>query len=111
MDRGFLDGEWITNLKEKRKIDVCIPLKKNSEITQFAAAHAAAENKWMPHPTREGQRIYEIKKPEIDWKLCQSLHSGVLVNFKRKNGEEENITFVDTREGISDKKLLATYDQ
>jgi hypothetical protein len=38
MDRGFLDGAWFTHLKEERKIDVCMPLKKNSEITQFAVA-------------------------------------------------------------------------
>lgn len=111
MDRGFLDGEWITHLKEDRKIDICMPLKKNSEITQFSVAQAATENTWMPHPTREGQRIYEIKESELDWKLCQSFNSGVLVNFTKKNGEEENIVFVDTRKGISGKNILATYDQ
>lgn len=111
MDRGFLDGEWITHLKEQRKIDICMPLKKNSEITQFAVAAAAVEDEWMPHPTREGQRIYEIKESELDWKLCQSFKSGVLVSFTKKNGEEENIVFVDTRANIGAKKLLATYDQ
>ncbi|NOT80184.1 MAG: transposase [Bacteriovoracaceae bacterium] len=29
----------------------------------------------------------------------------------QKNGEEENIVFVDTRAGISGKNILATYDQ
>ena len=111
MDRGFLDGTWITHLKEERKIDVCIPLKKNSEITQFAVAQALAENNWVPHPTREDQKIYEIRKSELDWKLCQSFNSGVVVNFRKKNGEEENIVFVDTRKGISGKNILATYDQ
>jgi len=111
MDRGFLDGTWITHLKEVRKIDVCMPLKKNSEITQFAVAQAVTENNWMPHPTREGQRICEIKKSELDWKLCQIFNSGVLVNFRKKNGEEENIVFVDTRNGISGKNILASYDQ
>ena len=111
MDRGFLDGTWITHLKEERKIDVCMPLKKNSEITQFAVAQAVAENNWVPHPTREDQKIYEIRKSELDWKLCQSFNSGVVVNFRKKNGEEENIVFVDTRKGISGKNILATYDQ
>ena len=111
MDRGFLNGEWITHLKEDRGIDVCIPVKKNSEITQFAQAQAATENKWMPHPNRKDQRIYEINKSELDWKLCQSFRSGVLINFKRKDGEEENIVIVDTREDVSGKKIIATYDQ
>jgi Transposase DDE domain len=111
MDRGFLDAGWITYLKEERKINICMPLKKNSEITQFAVAQAAVDNKWSPHPTRKEQRIYEIKKSELDWELCQSFKSGVLVNFIKKNGEEENIVFVDTREGVSGKTILATYDQ
>lgn len=111
MDRGFLDGEWITHLKEERSIDVCMPLRSNSEITQFAVAQAAVDNRWSPHPTRDGQMIYEIKKSELDWSLCQSFNSGVLVNFIKKNGEQENIVFVDTRKGISAKTILATYDQ
>lgn len=111
MDRGFLDGEWITHLKEERGIDVCMPLRSNSEITQFTVAQAAVDNAWIPHPTRDGQRIYEVKKSELDWKLCQSFNSGVLVNFIKKNGEEENIVFVDTRKGLSGKTILATYDQ
>ncbi|NOT80944.1 MAG: transposase [Bacteriovoracaceae bacterium] len=111
MDRGFLDGEWITHLKYDRKIDVCMPLKCNSEITQFAIAQAEFDNKWQPHPTREKQKICEIKKSELEWSLCQSFNSGVLVRFTKKNGEEENIVFVDTRAGISGKNILATYDQ
>ena len=111
MDRGFLDGEWITHLKIERKIDICMPLRSNSEITQFAVAQAERDNSWTPHPTREKQKIYQIKKTELDWSLCQCFKSGVLVRFKKKNGEEKNIVFVDTREGISGKTILATYDQ
>ena len=35
----------------------------------------------------------------------------MLVRFTKKNGEEKNIVFVDTREGLSGKTILATYDQ
>ena len=111
MDRGFLDGEWITHLKIERKIDICMPLRSNSEITQFAVAQAERDNSWTPHPTREKQKIYQIKKTELDWSLCQCFKSGVLVRFKKKNGEEKNIVFVDTREGLTGKTILATYDQ
>jgi hypothetical protein len=66
----------------------------------------------MPHPNREGQRICEIKKSELDWKFCcWSFNSGVLVNFRKKNGEEEKIVFADSRKGISGKNILANYDQ
>jgi hypothetical protein len=111
MDRGFLDGEWITHLKMNRKIDICMPLKSNSEITQFAVAQAERDNCWEPHPTRKNQKIYQIKESELDWPLCQCFKSGVLVRFIKKNGEEKNIVFVDTRKGLSGKTILATYDQ
>ena len=111
MDRGFLDGEWITHLKINRKIDICMPLKSNSEITQFAVAQAERDNCWEQHPTRKNQKIYQIKESELDWPLCQCFKSGVLVRFIKKNGEEKNIVFVDTREGLSGKTILATYDQ
>lgn len=90
MDRGFLDGAWITHLKEDRKIGFYMPLKTNSEITQFTVVHAATEEKWMAHPTHQYQRIYDVKKSELDCKLCQCFNSGVLVNFTKKNGKEEN---------------------
>ena len=35
----------------------------------------------------------------------------MLVRFTKKNGEEKNIVFVDAREGLSVKTILATYDQ
>ncbi len=110
MDRGFLDGKWITHLKNDRKVDVCIPLKKNSEITQYAIAEAQFENEWDAHPTREGQRIRKLEGADLDWKKCEVYNSGVLVNFKKKDGSDEYVTFVDTRKNISPKKLLATYD-
>jgi hypothetical protein len=101
MDRGFLDGEWITHLKINRKIDVCMPLRSNSEITQFAVAQAERDNFWEPHPTRKNQKIYQIKKSELDWPLCQCFKSGVLVRFSKKNGEEKVLHSL-----IREKKLV-----
>ena len=49
MDRGFLDGEW---------------------ITQFAVAQRERDNCCEPHPTRKNQKIYQIKESELDWPLC-----------------------------------------
>ena len=74
-------------------------------------AQAERDNCWGPHPTRKNQKIYQIKKSELDWPLCQYFRIGVLVRFTKKNGEEKNIVFVDTREGLSGKTILATYDQ
>ena len=65
MDRGFIDGEWITHLKRDRGIDVCIPLRHNMEITQAAISTADSQNAWQPHPTRQGQNIFEIKQGDL----------------------------------------------
>lgn len=110
MDRGFFDGEWITSLKKERGIDVCVPLKKNSEVTQFAKAKAIYENKWEEHPFRSEQKVRILSEDDLDWKACQVFESGVLVNFIKKNGENEYIAFVDTRKGLNSKKILGTYD-
>ncbi len=110
MDRGFLDSKWITSLKQDRGIDVCIPLKKSLEVSKYAVAEALAENKWAPHPTRHKQRIKELKEDDLDWKSFSVFKSGVLVNFTKRNGEEENIIFADTRKNKSAKAVLSTYD-
>jgi hypothetical protein len=110
MDKGFIDGDWVTKLKTERGIDTCMPLRNNSEVTTFAKAEAIAKNDWIPHPTREKQRIRELEPEDLITKKCSIFKSGVLVNFTKKNGEEEYITFVDTREEVSGKRILATYD-
>lgn len=110
MDKGFIDSEWITELKNNRGINICMPLKNNSEITTFAKAESIYKNEWKPHPTREGQRIREINGDDFKGTNWSSFQSGVLVNFTKKNGEEEYIAFVDTRKNIKGKTILATYD-
>jgi hypothetical protein len=110
MDKGFIDGDWVTKLKTERGIDTCMPLRNNSEVTTFAKAEAIAKNDWIPHPTREKQRIRELEPEDLITKKCSIFKSGVLVNFTKKNGEEEYITFVDTREEVGGKRILATYD-
>jgi len=110
IDRGFLDGSWISHLFIDRKIHVTIPMRKNSEITQFAIAEAAVANKWEEHPSREEQKVFRLKKSDLDWKLCPHFESGVLVNFKNKQGEEEYVSFVSTKMALSPAQLLAEYD-
>jgi hypothetical protein len=112
-DRGFIDGEWITHLKRDRKIDVFMPLKRNMQITQAAKATADNRNFWRPHPTREGQRIAEIRAESGDlfWEECTVLKMGVLAQWLRKDGVLDEVLFVTTKENQNGKSILATYDQ
>lgn len=110
MDKGFIDSDWISKLKNDLKINICMPLKNNSEITSFAKSEAIYKNEWQPHPTRENQRVRKINSDDFKGTCWSAFESGVLVNFTKKNGEEEYIAFVDTRKNISEKTILATYD-
>ena len=110
MDRGFIDGEWITSLKRDRAIELCIPLRRNMLLSELAIYNDTVESDWKEHPTREGQRIRELSDDELVWKKCPVFQSGVLINFKKKDSTNENIVIMDTRKGIEGKKLLETYD-
>jgi Transposase DDE domain len=113
MDRGFIDGEWITHLKQERGIDVVIPLKKNMYVTTDSIALANERNLWKPHPTREGQQIAEIgEKPgDLVWKECPVLTRGVLCRWFKKDGTPTEVLFVTTHPSSNGRKILASYDQ
>ena len=49
-------------------------------------------------------------KRRVGWEHCPVFKSRVLVAFKKKDGKEGRILILDTREGISPKVLLETYD-
>ncbi len=111
MDRGFIDGAWIQDLKLKRQIDIFIPLRHNMQITEAAIAQADARQTWLPHPKRAGQYYYEIERPDLFWEECQVLQAGVVVRWIQKNGQPMEVLFVTTHHGVKGKKILEVYDQ
>lgn len=111
MDRGFIDGSWISELKLQRQVDVVIPLRHNMQLTEAAIAQADARDAWEPHPTREGQWCYELEAQDLFWSECQVLRSGVLVRWQQKNGESSEVLFVTTNRNIKGKNILEVYDQ
>ena len=112
MDRGFIDGRWITHLKKSLNVDVVIPLKKNMDLTEKAISVANRENLWQPHPTREGQWIAPIREENLFWKECGVLQSGTVVKWTNKQTNEiEQVLFVSTLKDKSGAPLLRIYDQ
>jgi hypothetical protein len=111
MDRGFIDGEWMKNLKNVRGIDLFIPMKRNMDITVNAIALADLKGEWGPHPTRKEQKIAEIPEENLCWDECPVFKSGVIVRFQKKTGEITEILFVTTHENRKAKFILLTYDQ
>lgn len=78
MDRGFIDGAWISHLKKDKKVDVVIPLKKNMYPTEYAISLADETNLWQAHPTRHGQWMAPFGEENLFWKECDVLKSGSL---------------------------------
>jgi hypothetical protein len=112
MDRGFIDSEWIKELKEQRKIDVFLPLRHNMDITQAAIAKADNRRLWKPHPTRKDQQVaFFTDASDLAWPNGAELKSAVLARWKKRDGTEDEVLFVTTREKQTDKMILATYDQ
>jgi hypothetical protein len=112
-DRGFVDGAWITHLKQERGVDVTIPLKRNMHCVIDCVELANERGLWKPHPTREDQQIAEIgEKPgDLLWSECPVLESGVLSRFRQKDGSWAEVLFVTTKKGRTGAQILAEYDQ
>ena len=107
MDRGFLDGKWINDLKQKRNIDVCIPLKKGMTLTEMLIYNHSSD--WKDHPTRKKQQIRKISEEELDWEEYSVFKSGILIRFKNKNNRTEHIPIVHTGENLSGQRVLEIY--
>lgn len=110
-DRGFIDGAWITLMKQKREVDFFIPLKKNMDVTRAAIVYADNHGLWKDHPTRAHQQVADIATPHLFWAECPALAHGVLARWIRRDGQLEQVLFVTTQEGHDGKSILATYDQ
>ena len=112
-DRGFIDAELITHLKTDRKVDTCIPLKKNMQATQLAVSLSNHRKLWKDHPTRPGQWVSELNSDDgsLQWEECPVIKSGALVRWIKKDGEPHEVLFVTTLKNKSAKKILEIYDQ
>ncbi|MFC1715098.1 transposase [Candidatus Poribacteria bacterium] len=64
VDMGYIDGETISIMKQKRKVDILIPLRSdmNGHKDAIELAYYHDDIPWENHPTRERQ---QIKKPAL----------------------------------------------
>lgn len=59
-DRGFVDGETITSLKQQRQVGVIVPLKSSMLSYQEAVQLAELQGEWQPHLSRKKQHILTV---------------------------------------------------
>jgi len=115
-DRGFLSREFINYMKNERKVNMFIPLRKNMIATEMAIEIAKLENKWRPHPNpkRMNQKItfvsnigpyYEAEKDGyVDLNAC------VVYDETAKKEENKYFVFVTTDLAMSAEMIVKTYE-
>jgi len=70
-DRGCVDGETLTFLKQQRHVDVIVPLKANMLSSHEAVQLATLQDAWQPHPSRDHQHMAFVKGVEHLWAACK----------------------------------------
>lgn len=119
VDRAFIDGETISVLKKKRRVDVIIPLRSDMLAYEdsLVTAYHPSSGSWEAHPTREGQEIKHIEHVEWMWEGCSVPLNGCVVRYLKegKDGsggrvDYEHIVFASTNLGLKGDRILKTYD-
>jgi hypothetical protein len=111
-DRGFVDGETITLLKQQRHVDVIVPLKATMLSYTEAVQLAELQDAWQPHPTRDHQHIAFVKGVEHLWAACQvPLNACVIRYWNRKKNAVDHIVLVTTDERLNGVWIVRHYEE
>lgn len=118
-DMGFLDGDTISRLKKKRKVDVMLPLRSDMKAYECALTSAYHETSgpWEKHPTREKQWIKKVEYVNWQWDTCTVAMHGCVVRELEKGrdgsgGREDykHWVFGSTRLHLTGKQIIQTYE-
>jgi len=111
-DRGFVDGETITFLKQQRHVDVIVPLKSTMLSYQEAVQLAKLHDVWQPHPSREQQHIAFVQGVEHLWEACQvPLNACVIRYWNRKKDALDYIVLVTTDQRLNGPWMVRHYEE
>jgi hypothetical protein len=111
-DRGCIDGDTITFLKQQRQIDVIVPLKSTMLSYQEAIHLAELQGAWQPHPSRDQQHIAFVKGVEHVWDGCAvALNACVIRYWNRKKKALDHIVLVTTDHGLKGPWIVRHYEE
>lgn len=111
-DRGFLDGDTITFLKEQRHIDVIVPLKSTMLSYQEAVQLAELQDQWQPHPSRDEQHIAFVKGVDHLWDGCDvALNACVIRYWNRKKKALDHLVLVTTDTRLKAPWIVRHYEE
>lgn len=111
MDRGFISRRLIKYLKEVRKVDVYIPMRKNMSEYQMALALAEEFDDWQPHPTRANQMICHVPNVDALWygnEIEDNISLNAVVIWFEETQSYAVITTTDMSK--SAKEIILTYE-
>ena len=111
-DRGFLDGDTITYLKQQRHIDVIVPLKSTRVSSQEAVHLAELQDEGQPHPCRDEQHIAFVKGVDHMGDGCDvALNAGVIRDWTRKKKAVDHIVLVTTDRRLTGPWIVRHYEE
>jgi hypothetical protein len=111
-DRGLLDGETITDLKTRLKVDVIVPLRSDMCSYGEAVKLAQMAAHWEPHPTRPEQEIAFVLGVEQVWDPCLvPLNACVIRFFNKKKQALDYIVLVTTDLSLSGAWIVKQYEE
>jgi len=111
-DRGFVDGETMTRLKQQRHVDVIVPLKSTMLSYTEAVQLAELQDAWQPHPSRDHQHIAFVKGVEHLWDACQvPLNACVIRYWNRKKNALDHIVLVTTDQRLNGAWIVRHYEE
>jgi len=112
-DRGFISRELLNYLKQERKVDTYIPLKKNMEAYEQAVSVAKEQNEWVAHPNkkRKTQKIAFVTSLGCHWRSDEP-EKDVEVNacVVHDTKKDEYFVFITTDLEKSAKHIIGTYE-
>jgi hypothetical protein len=111
-DRGFVDGETLTFLKQQRRVDVIVPLKSTMLSYTEAVQLAEIAGEWHPHPARDHQSIAFVQGVEHLWETCQvPLNACVIRYWNRKKAAGDHIVLVTTDQRLTGPWIVRHYEE
>jgi hypothetical protein len=111
-DRGFVDGDTVTFLKQQRHVDVIVPLKAHMVSYQEAVQLAELQDTWQPHPSRETQHIAFVQEVDHLWDACKvPLNACVIRYWNRKKAAWDHIVLVTTDQHLNGPWMVRHYEE
>jgi hypothetical protein len=119
VDMGYIDGETISIMKIKRKVDILIPLRSdmNGYKDAIDSAYHDTDTPWEDHPTRKHQQIKKVDYVDYLWDECEVPLIGCVVR-ELKDGRDgaggredyNHWVFTTTRLNLTGKRMIQTYE-